>query len=105
MLRPEHAPDITIIEALAGKHYKLESIRTAFKRAKAKSGLPMNLNPHAFRYTVATALYDKTKDLKAVQQLLGHESMATTARYIAKRDPEVLRSMLESLKPYTEVPQ
>jgi integrase len=104
-LRPEHAPDITIIEALAGKPYSLHGVRNAYERAKKNAGLPANLNPHAFRYTFATNLFAKTHDLRAVQQALGHESLHTTGRYIANKTNDELRSMLESLKPYTEVPQ
>lgn len=104
-LRPEHAPDITIIEALAGKPYSLEGVRQAFNAARKRADLPTNLNPHAFRYTVATELFEKTHDIRAVQQVLGHESLHNTARYIANKHPAMLRSMLESLKPYTEVKQ
>jgi integrase/recombinase XerC len=39
-------------------------------------------NPHSLRHAGATAAYEATKDLRAVQELLGHSSLATTERYL-----------------------
>lgn len=39
-------------------------------------------NPHSLRHAGATAAYRSTHDLRAVQQMLGHASMATTQRYL-----------------------
>ncbi|MFE6733435.1 tyrosine-type recombinase/integrase [Microbacterium sp. NPDC057650] len=39
-------------------------------------------NPHALRHAGATAAYRKTGDLRAVQDMLGHSSLATTQRYL-----------------------
>lgn len=39
-------------------------------------------NPHSLRHAGATAAYEATHDLRAVQQLLGHSSLATTERYL-----------------------
>lgn len=39
-------------------------------------------NPHALRHAGATAAYRVTKDLRSVQLMLGHSSMATTQRYL-----------------------
>jgi integrase/recombinase XerC len=39
-------------------------------------------NPHSLRHAGATAAYQATRDLRAVQQLLGHASLATTERYL-----------------------
>jgi len=39
-------------------------------------------NPHSLRHAGATAAYRSTKDLRAVQQMLGHASLATTQRYL-----------------------
>jgi integrase/recombinase XerC len=39
-------------------------------------------NPHSLRHAGATAAYRATRDLRAVQQLLGHSSLATTERYL-----------------------
>jgi site-specific recombinase XerD len=39
-------------------------------------------NPHSLRHAGATAAYRTTRDLRAVQELLGHASLATTERYL-----------------------
>jgi len=39
-------------------------------------------NPHSLRHAGATAAYRSTRDLRAVQELLGHASLATTERYL-----------------------
>jgi len=45
--------------------------------------LPKPWTLHGLRHRFATAIYQKTKDLIVVQQLLGHASVATTQRYLA----------------------
>ena len=48
------------------------------KEAEIKGDL---ITPHALRHTFATNYYRKTKDLKGLQDMLGHESLATTQKY------------------------
>jgi site-specific recombinase XerD len=47
-------------------------------------------NPHSLRHAGATAAYNATKDLRAVQAMLGHASLATTQRYL-HLDADALR--------------
>jgi len=46
-----------------------------------KAGIKKNIHPHSFRHSYATEIYNTTKDLKMVQELLGHKNMATTSIY------------------------
>lgn len=39
-------------------------------------------NPHSLRHAGATAAYNSTRDMRAVQLMLGHASLATTQRYL-----------------------
>ena len=65
----------------------------------AKSiGLKKNISPHTFRHSFATALVEGGADLRAVQQMLGHESITTTEIY-THLDREYLRETLMQFHP------
>jgi site-specific recombinase XerD len=50
------------------------------------------LSPHGLRHHCASALYEQGMDLKAIQELLGHEWLSTTTRYIHVHDEHVDRA-------------
>jgi len=53
-------------------------VSTVSKKIQRRTGC----NPHSLRHAGATAAYEATGDLRAVQELLGHESLATTEKYL-----------------------
>jgi integrase len=73
------------------------SLRAEWERCKKKAGVRVTLRPHDLRRTLAVELYEATKDIRAVQLVLGHESLATTASYLHHRDPQKLRALLAQL--------
>jgi site-specific recombinase XerD len=50
------------------------------------------LTPHGMRHFCASSLYERGMDLKAIQELLGHEWLSTTTRYIHVHDEHIERS-------------
>jgi integrase len=81
------------------------ALRREFYRIRDLCGANHLITPHDLRRFVATAIYDVSKDLRAVQQVLGHEKLATSAGYIRHIDQQKLGSLLAELRMPTEVKQ
>lgn len=73
-------------------------VRKAMAEARALLGLPATATPHALRHAFATELLARGGDLRAVQELLGHASLATTQVYTAVT-PERLRAVWAATHP------
>jgi integrase/recombinase XerD len=56
-------------------------IFTIIKDLAAKAGIQKNISPHTFRHSFATHMIEAGADLRAVQEMLGHESILTTEIY------------------------
>lgn len=56
-------------------------VRERVKRAALAAGIPANVHPHVLRHSFATHVLQSSGDLRAVQELLGHASVAATQIY------------------------
>lgn len=73
-------------------------IFSIIKALAVKAGIKKNISPHTFRHSFATHLVEGGADLRAVQEMLGHESITTTEIY-THLDREYLRSTIIQFHP------
>jgi len=71
----------TIFLNRRGKALTRAMIFTIVKRLVEKAGIKKTISPHTFRHSFATHLLENGADLRAIQQMLGHESITTTEVY------------------------
>lgn len=62
------------------KGRRIKDIRTSFNSALKRAGI-MNFRPHDLRHTFASHFLMRTRDMKSLQEILGHTEMKTTMRY------------------------
>lgn len=75
-----------------------EMVFMIIKKLSASAGIEKNISPHTFRHSFATHLIEGGADLRAVQEMLGHESITTTEIY-THLDREFLRDAILTFHP------
>ena len=80
-----------------GHRMNVRQVRATVHRAARAAGVE-DIAPHALRHTTATHLLQGGSDLRSVQEILGHASLATTQRY-THVTPERLRSSYQLAHP------
>ncbi len=89
--------DILFLNRRGGKLSRV-MIFLLLKELVTKAGIKKNISPHTFRHSFATHLVEGGADLRAVQEMLGHESITTTEIY-THLDREYLRTTLQQFHP------
>ena len=94
------APDAgaALFRSVRGRPLSPRAVQRAMSAHRRALGLPDAATPHALRHAFATHLLSAGGDLRAIQELLGHASIAATQRY-AKIDAERLLSVYENAHP------
>lgn len=81
-----------------GSRLTREMIFMMIKEMAALAGIRKTISPHTFRHSFATHLVEGGADLRAVQEMLGHESITTTEIY-THLDREYVKSIIEQYHP------
>ncbi len=81
-----------------GKKLSRVMVFSMIKDLSAAAGIRKNISPHTFRHSFATHLIDGGADLRAVQEMLGHESILTTEIY-THLDRQYLRDAIIRFHP------
>jgi integrase/recombinase XerD len=89
--------DIIFLNRYGGKLSRV-TIFNIIKVQVEKAGIHKRISPHTFRHSFATHLIEGGADLRAVQEMLGHESITTTEIY-THLDREYLRETIISYHP------
>jgi integrase/recombinase XerD len=74
------------------------TVERVVRRAAQEAGIPRRVTPHMLRHTLATALLSRGCDIRYIQKLLGHASVATTQIY-THVDTQALRDAYQRAKP------
>ncbi len=94
----EAAPPTQVFLNHRGAPLGVRGLRYRLDRIRRRAGLPDGVSPHTLRHSFATHLLDGGADLRVVQELLGHESLATTQIY-THVSPTRLRSAYREAHP------
>ena len=81
-----------------GKELTRQMVFIMIKDLVNKSGIKKKISPHTFRHSFATHLIEGGADLRAVQEMLGHESITTTEIY-THLDQNYLRQVIQEFHP------
>lgn len=82
-----------------GRHLSRNYVFMFLKEAVAKAGIAKQVSPHSLRHSFATELVQNGADLRAVQEMLGHESISTTEIY-THLSKQFLRDTITTYHPH-----
>ena len=88
----------TVFVSARGKGITRQMVFFLLRKAASEAGVQKTISPHTFRHSFATHLVEAGADLRAVQEMLGHESITTTEIY-THLDRGYLAKTLEQYHP------
>jgi integrase/recombinase XerC len=84
--------DAPLFRAARGGALSPRMAQALMERLRVRLGMPSSATPHALRHAFATHLLANGGDLRAIQELLGHESLSTTQTYTSVEARKILQS-------------
>ena len=78
----EYKPKKYLFEGQYGEQYSIRSTQQVFKNALEKAKINKVVGIHSLRHSFATHLMDYGTDTKFIQELMGHNDIQTTMRYL-----------------------
>lgn len=97
-ISPQKSFEDTLFLNRRGKQLSRNMVFMILKDLVQKAGIKKTVSPHTFRHSFATHLLENGADLRAIQQMLGHESITTTEIYM-HLDRKYLGEMMEKYHP------
>lgn len=98
-IAPQQGEDKYVFLSRRGRHLTRMFIFKFLKEAVEKAGIHKQISPHSLRHSFATELVQNGADLRAVQEMLGHESISTTEIY-THLSRQYLRQTIENYHPH-----
>lgn len=89
-------PNDYLILSKTGRKINTREVRNIINRIKTKAGVSISISPHTFRHTFATHMLNEGADIRAVQELLGHENLSTTTIYTHLTNEKLRRTYLNT---------
>lgn len=83
--------DAPLFRAARGGAMSARMAQALLAHLRGRLGLPSSATPHALRHAFATHLLARGGDLRAIQELLGHESLSTTQAYTSVEAQKILQ--------------
>lgn len=104
LIAPQTGEEDIVFLNRRGRRLSRVMIFLITKKLAAMVGIKKKISPHTFRHSFATSLVEGGADLRAVQQMLGHESITTTEIY-THLDREYLKSVIALYHPRSTAQQ
>ncbi|MCM1404639.1 MAG: tyrosine-type recombinase/integrase [Prevotella sp.] len=93
---PKGKPTDPLFESLYGGRINKTSIQTMVRKYCQRAGINKHITPHKLRSTFGTNMYEKTRDIYLVAELLGHKSVNTTTKHYTTVKDELKRKALDN---------